>query len=193
MKTLVHDLSEIRLVGRGGAGVVTAGELLGKAAVVEGGWAQAIPAFGPERRGALCMSTVRVSETPILLKCAASRPGVLLVLDPTIWRHAPVTGGLADGAALLFNTPAAPAELEAELQLDCRNPRVYTVDATGIAMEILSRPITNTTMLGALVQATGLVRPESLEQVLAERFGKAAPENILAARAGGARLKGPGA
>ena len=51
-------------------------------------------------------------------------------------------------------------------------------------------PITNTTMLGALAQATGLVRMESLEHVLAERFGAAASKNIEAARAGGARLLG---
>jgi pyruvate ferredoxin oxidoreductase gamma subunit len=192
MQALVQDISEVRLVGRGGAGVVTAGELLGKAAVVESGCAQAIPAFGPERRGALCLSTVRVSEATILLKCAASRPRILLVLDSTIWRHAPVTGGLADGAALVFNSPVAPDALKTELRLDCRNPRVYSVDATGIALSILGRPITNTTMLGALVQATGLVRMESLEHVLAERFGAAAKSNIEAARAGGAQLQGPG-
>jgi len=192
MKALVHDVSEIRLVGRGGAGVVTAGELLGKAAVAEGNWAQAIPAFGPERRGALCTSTVRLSEEQILIRCAAARPAILLVLDPTIWRHAPVTGGLADGAALIFNSPVAPEELEKELQLDGGKPRVYTVDATGIAMAILGRPITNTTMLGAMVHATGAVSMESLEQVLAERFGEGARKNILAARTGGAQLKGPG-
>lgn len=192
MQALVQDISEIRLVGRGGAGVVTAGELLGKAAVVEGSWAQAIPAFGPERRGALCLSMVRVSETAILLKCAAARPSILLILDATIWRHAPVTGGLANGAALIFNSTATPDELNAELQLDCEHPRVYTVDATGIALSILGRPITNTTMLGALVHATGLVHMESLEHVLAERFGAAGQKNILAARAGGAQLQGPG-
>jgi len=135
---------------------------------------------------------VRVSETTILLKCTTSRPGVLLVLDPTIWRHAPVTGGLADGAMLLFNSPVAPDELATELRLDCEEPRVCTVDATGIALSILGRPITNTTMLGALVHATGLVRMESLECVLAERFGAAGQANIEAARAGAAQLQGPG-
>ncbi|MHC4957744.1 MAG: 2-oxoacid:acceptor oxidoreductase family protein [Planctomycetota bacterium] len=193
MKALAHDVTELRLVGRGGAGVVTAGELLGKAAVFEGGSAQAIPAFGPERRGALCLSTVRISEETILLKCAAAHPRVLLVLDATIWRHAPVTGGLADGAALIFNSPVAPNGLADELNLDCRAPRIFSVDATGIALSILERPITNTTMLGALVRATGLVRMESLEQVLAERFGAAAESNIAAARAGAAQLQGPGA
>jgi pyruvate ferredoxin oxidoreductase gamma subunit len=193
MQMLARDISEIRLVGRGGAGVVTAGEILGKAAVVEGGSAQAIPAFGPERRGALCLSTVRVSDTTILLKCAAARPHILLVLDATIWRHAPVTGGLADGATLVFNSSVAPGGLAAELRLDCDAPRVYTVDATSIALATLGRPITNTAMLGALVRATGLVRMESLERVLAERFGAAAEQNIEAARAGGAELRGPGA
>lgn len=181
-------MTEIRLVGRGGAGVVTAGELLGKAAVVEGRWAQAIPAFGPERRGALCLSTVRLCDERILLRCAAARPGVLLVLDPTIWRHAPVTGGLADDALLIFNHPGPPEELgPEELGLD---GRVCTVPATDIALELLGRPITNTTMLGALARATGLVTMESLESVFAERFGAAAAQNIAAARAGAERLRG---
>ena len=39
-------------------------------------------------------------------------------------------------------------------------------------------PIVNTTMLGALIKATGIVRLESLEEPLQERFGKVAAKNI---------------
>ena len=61
------EIHEVRLVGRGGQGVVTAGDLLGSAAVHEGRWAQSIPTFGPERRGALCMSTLRIGAEELLL------------------------------------------------------------------------------------------------------------------------------
>ncbi|MHC4548607.1 MAG: 2-oxoacid:acceptor oxidoreductase family protein [Planctomycetota bacterium] len=188
--SVVRELHEIRLVGRGGTGVVTAGELLGKAAVLEGKWAQAIPTFGPERRGALCTSTLRLSDEPIRLKCSTARPDVLVVLDATIWRHAPVLGGLEEGATLIFNSAAAPAKLDGELGLALERYALHTVDATGIALECLQRAITNTAMLGALAGATGLVGMEAVEAVIRERFGAAAEANIAAARFGRARVRG---
>jgi 2-oxoacid:acceptor oxidoreductase gamma subunit (pyruvate/2-ketoisovalerate family) len=185
----IHELREVRLVGRGGHGIVTAGELLGRAAVAEGRDAQSIPTFGPERRGALCSCTLRVSDEPIRLKCGSTRPDVLLVLDPTIWRQAPVTFGLREGAQLVFNVAVTPDEVVPDLHVDIERFELFTVDATGIALEFLKRPITNTAMMGALAGATGLVRLDSVERVLADRFGEAADRNIAAARAGAARLR----
>ena len=49
-----------------------------------------------------------------------------------------------------------------------------------IAKGILGLPIVNTTMLGALIKATGIVKLESLEEPLKERFGKVAMKNIEA-------------
>jgi pyruvate ferredoxin oxidoreductase gamma subunit len=43
-------------------------------------------------------------------------------------------------------------------------------------------PIVNTTMLGALVKATGIVDLASLEEPLHERFGKLAVKNLEAMR-----------
>lgn len=171
-------LHEIRLVGRGGQGIVTAGELLGEAALLDGRYAQSIPAFGPERRGALATCVVRLAEGEILLRCSAGAPDVLVVIDPTIWKLPPVLLGLKPDAVLLFNTTRPPGELPKRPQ-----GRVGAVDATGLALAHLGRPIPNTAMLGALAGATGLVRMASLEAVLARRFPKAAKGNIAAARA----------
>jgi len=57
---------EIRLHGRGGQGAVTSAELLAKAAIAKGKFAQAFPSFGPERRGAPVQAFVRVDEIRIL-------------------------------------------------------------------------------------------------------------------------------
>jgi 2-oxoacid:acceptor oxidoreductase gamma subunit (pyruvate/2-ketoisovalerate family) len=184
-----RSLSEIRLVGRGGQGVVTAGDLLGKAALIEGRHAQSIPTFGPERRGALSSSTLRVSDEEILLKCSSISPHVLLVLDPTIWHHVPALAGLQEGGSLIFNTPLSPGEIDSELRTrkygfgpPAERYSLYTVDATGIALEILKQPITNTAMMGALAGATGLLSMASIEKVLVERFGKKAEGNVRSAR-----------
>ena len=110
-----REMHEIKLAGRGGQGIVTAGDLLGRAAVLEGKFAQSIPTFGPERRGALSSCTLRISEAEILLKCSSTRPHVLLVLDPTIWHHFNVLLGLESGGTMVFNTASSPEEVQAEL------------------------------------------------------------------------------
>jgi 2-oxoacid:acceptor oxidoreductase gamma subunit (pyruvate/2-ketoisovalerate family) len=189
-------MHEIRLVGRGGTGVVTAGELLGQAAVDEGRYAQSIPTFGPERRGALSQSTLRLSQEEILLKCTTAQPDVLLIIDPTIWHHAPVTLGFREGGSLIFNTTEAAEEIRDALvdgryryRIGVESFEIFTVDATGIALETLGRPITNTAMMGALAGATRLLKMESIEGVLAERFGVNGEANIAAARLGHQRFR----
>ena len=191
-----NSMTEIRLVGRGGQGVVTAGDLIGKAALIEGRWAQSLPTFGPERRGALTLATLRIGADEILLKCTAAQPAVLLVLDPTVWHHANVLLGLREGADLIFNTPLEPEEVERAIRdhrygytAPVEDFTVHTVDATGIALEVLGKAITNTAMIGAFAAVTAAVKMASIEHAFTERFGEAAAVNITAARTAGERIR----
>jgi 2-oxoacid:acceptor oxidoreductase gamma subunit (pyruvate/2-ketoisovalerate family)/2-oxoacid:acceptor oxidoreductase delta subunit (pyruvate/2-ketoisovalerate family) len=188
MMNFERDPNEIRLQGRGGQGIVTAGELLGKAAILEGKFAQSVPTFGPERRGALSSCSLRIGERPILLKCSATTANVLCLLDPTIWHFVNVTIGLVEGSHLIFNTTKSPEEVDQELRsgkhgyvLTLGKYSISTVDATSIALEILGRPITNTAMMGALAGATGLLRMESVAKVLESKFGDRAAKNVESA------------
>ncbi len=168
---------EIRLHGRGGQGGVTSAELTALAAIEEGKYAQAFPSFGPERRGAPVMAFVRVSEERIRTREKIYEPDVVMVLDPTILNIVPVTAGLKETGTLVLNTNQSVEEIREELKT---NVRLALVDATKIALDILKLPITNTTMLGALIKATGVVSLESLETPLRERFGPIAEKNIQA-------------
>jgi pyruvate ferredoxin oxidoreductase gamma subunit len=58
--------------------------------------------------------------------------------------------------------------------------RIAVVDAVKIAREVLGLPITNTTLLGSLVKASGVVKKESFIPPLKERFGRIAEKNISA-------------
>jgi 2-oxoacid:acceptor oxidoreductase gamma subunit (pyruvate/2-ketoisovalerate family)/2-oxoacid:acceptor oxidoreductase delta subunit (pyruvate/2-ketoisovalerate family) len=187
-RNTMRDVEEIRLQGRGGQGIVTAGELLGKAAILEGKHAQSVPTFGPERRGALSSCSLRIAERPILLKCSATTANVLCLLDPTIWHFVDITAGLLEGSRLVFNTTLSPEEIDDELRsgkhgyvLPLREYSIFTVDATSIALEVLGRPITNTAMMGAFAGATGLVRADSIAAVLGEKFGDRAGKNVESA------------
>ena len=58
--------------------------------------------------------------------------------------------------------------------------RVAVIDANIIAKEVLGAPIVNTTKLGALIKASGLVKMESIVEPLKHRFGKIAEKNLNA-------------
>ncbi|HEC49808.1 MAG TPA: pyruvate synthase, partial [Candidatus Desulfofervidus auxilii] len=75
---------EIRFHGRGGQGAVTCTELIAKAAIAEGKYAQAFPSFGAERRGAPVTAFLRVSDRPIRIRQNIYEPDVIVVLDPTL-------------------------------------------------------------------------------------------------------------
>ena len=172
-------MKEIRIHGRGGQGAVTTAELLALAAISEGSYAQAFPSFGPERRGAPVTAFARVSDRPIRLRSKVYEPDVVLVLDASLLELVAVEEGLRAEGILVANMVGDGSGLEARLG---RGQRLVAIDGSGIAREILGRPITNTTMLGALVKATGVVKLESFEGPLKKRFGRLADRNYEALR-----------
>jgi len=169
---------EIRWHGRGGQGAVTSAELLARAAIDEGKYAQAFPSFGPERRGAPVLAFVRISSTqPIRVRAEVTHPDAVVVLDPSLLRIVNVTAGLKNDGILIINTKKKAEQIREEFGFDSR---LATVDATSIAREILGVPITNTSMVGAMIKATGVVELKSLEEPLKDRFGRLAERNINA-------------
>jgi len=171
-------LIEIRWHGRGGQGAVTSAELVAQAAINEGRYAQAFPAFGAERRGAPVVAFVRIhTDEPIRVRAEVAEPDVVVVLDPGLLRVVNVTSGLKANGMVVINTKKQPEQIRQEFSL---NWSLATVDATKIARELLGVPIVNTSMVGALLRATGVVKLESLFEPLRQRFGRLAERNISA-------------
>jgi len=170
--------TEIRWHGRGGQGAVTSAELVAQAAINEGKYAQAFPAFGAERRGAPVVAFVRISSNePIRVRAEIAEPDVVVVLDPGLLRIVDVTSGLKANGMLVVNTKKQPEQIRQEFNI---NWSLATVDATKIAQELLGVPIVNTSMVGALLKATGVVKLASLFEPLRRRFGRLAERNIEA-------------
>lgn len=175
------ELQEIRWHGRGGQGAWTASELLAKAAIHEGKHIQSFPEFGPERMGAPVSAFTRISDKRINLHCAVYTPWVSVVLDPTLLKTVPVAEGLLKNGVLIVNSTESPIKIRDQLNMDGR--KVCTVPATQIATKILGRPVTSTAMLGALSRATKIVKLESIEHAVLERFqGKIAESNVAVVR-----------
>ena len=173
-----NQLIEIRWHGRGGQGAVTSAELVAQAAINEGKYAQAFPAFGAERRGAPVVAFVRInSDEPIRVRAEVAEPDVVVVLDPGLLRIENVTSGLKANGMVVVNTKKQPEQIRQEFSI---NWSLATVDATKIARELLGVPIVNTSMVGALLRATSVVKLESLFEPLRQRFGRLAERNINA-------------
>lgn len=172
------ELVEVRWHGRGGQGAVTSAELLARAAIAEGKYAQAFPSFGPERRGAPVLAFDRISiKDPIRVRAEITEPDVIVVLDSGLVSVVNVTSGLKDDGIIILNTKRSAEEVAAEYG---NKWTVAVINATHIAQEILKVNIVNTTMLGALLKATGVVDIESLIQPLEDRFGRLAERNVNA-------------
>lgn len=168
---------ELRFHGRGGQGGVTSAELLALSAIADGKFAQAFPSFGPERRGAPVKAFARISETQIRNRTAVTNPNITLVLDPSLLTIVNTSEGLADDGIQIVNSTHDADFLRKEIGL---KGKLVVVDANKIAAEEIGRVITNTTMLGALLRATGLVNKDQLIEQLKIRFGRIAQGNINA-------------
>jgi len=181
----VAKLMEIRWHGRGGQGVVTAGKMLAQVALDSGQYFQAFPDYGPERAGAPIRAFTRVSPEPIHKHCQIQSPDIVLVLDPTLLEAIDVAEGLKEDGMLLVNTDLPPEKVRKKVGF--QTGKVFTVDATKIALETMGREITNTPMLGAFVKATGLLSVEDLvaqtRKQFGDKFGKAVVDrNVEAIR-----------
>ncbi|GEA13869.1 pyruvate ferredoxin oxidoreductase subunit gamma [Moorella sp. E308F] len=170
---------QIRWHGRGGQGAVTAARIFGLAAAVYGDWyAQSFPSFGTERRGAPVTAFTRLDDRPIRDRSQIYNPDYVVVLDATLLECTDVFAGLATGGTVLINADREKAAVRA---LD--RARVYYLDATRLAREVLGVPIVNTTMVAALAGATGLLSLEAVEKAIAAVLPQGlAAQNIAVAR-----------
>ncbi len=170
-------LTEIRWHARGGQGAVTAAKTVAELALGQGKFFQAFPEYGPERSGAPIVAFTRVGDEPIQVYCGVERPQIVIVLDASLFGAVDVTKGAPDDAVLLVNSDLPPAELRSRHGV--KGSRLFTVDATRIAMETIRRPIPNTPMIGALTRVTGLFAIDAVRSFLEKEFGKKFPPKVV--------------
>jgi len=184
----VAKLTEIRWHGRAGQGIVTAGELLAEAAMKDDKYFQAFPDYGPERMGAPIKAYTRISDEPIDVHYQILSPEVVVVVNPNVLGAVDVTDGLAEGGVMIINTTESPGKIRDRLGLKASEAKVFTVDATGIAMEALERDIPATLMIGAIIRATEMVSLENAVDVVREKLGEKLRGEIVEANVTALRL-----
>jgi len=169
----MQKLIEIRFHGRAGQGIVTAANLLALAAAKEGKFVQAFPFFGSEKRGPPVTSYCRISTEKIELNEEIEAPDIVVVADSSILNEVDVTEGTKNESIIIINS-----KKEIKLNKKCKT---FFVDGTEIAVKNLGKPITNTVMLGALAKITSIVKLESIEKAIKERFKEELAEKNIQA------------
>lgn len=185
----IQGLTEIRLHGRGGQGVVFAATAIAEAAYREGRYVQSFGIYGAERRGAPVTAFVRVGVQPQMPRCQIQRPDIVVSFDIKLPKEQ-VLRGIKENGLLLVNCADS-----GKLHHLCNghNFEVRYVDAAAIALQNglagVGIPMINTAMLGAVVKVSGVCTLESLQAVLREKMPRHSEKNLKAALEGYAGVK----
>lgn len=143
---------EVRCHGRGGFGVKTTAHVLGRVAFLSGFQTQDFALYGAERRGAPLTSFTRYDKSTILERGYVTEPDAVIIIDELL-DFTMMLKGLKPEGFVLINS-AHPAEFFKK-KYNIKQ-KVYTIDATGIAIKHIGKPLPNMAILGAFLKFVDL-------------------------------------
>jgi pyruvate ferredoxin oxidoreductase gamma subunit len=112
------------------------------------------------------------------MHCPVLEPGIVTVVDATLLDSINVGEGAKDNTIFVVNTTKDPKEIREKLKAG-PNQKVYTVDATKIALDCFGRAMPNSPMLGAVCRVSGLISLEHLLEDVKKSFGKKFSQKII--------------
>lgn len=153
-------VTEIRIAGFGGQGVILSAVVLGKAAsIYENGFATMTQNFGPEARGGACSAQLVVSDSPVLYPYV-THPDIMVIMSQEAYnRFAPE---LKPGGMLIIEE-----DLVRVSNMN-RDKKVYSIPATRLAEELGKRMVLNSVMVGFFTAVTKLLSPEAVRKAVAD-------------------------
>jgi len=143
------QLTEIRIAGFGGQGVILSAIIIGKAVSIhQGAYATMTQNFGPEARGGACSAQLLLSGQPILYPYV-TQPDIMVVMSQEAYtRFVPE---LKEGGTLIVEQ-----DLVRVTDLP-RQTKVYSCPATRLAEELGKKMVLNSVMVGFFAAVTKLL------------------------------------
>jgi 2-oxoglutarate ferredoxin oxidoreductase subunit gamma len=150
-------ITQIRVSGFGGQGVVLAGLLLGEAGVVDGKYVAGSNSYGAQARGSGCRAEVVFSDVPIDFPHLITADILLAMSQGTYDQYC--TDIKSTGLILYDQSQVRPRSDLGTNQVAIR--------ATESALKRLkNKQVANIILLGALVELTHVVSPEAMKQAM---------------------------
>jgi 2-oxoglutarate ferredoxin oxidoreductase subunit gamma len=161
----MQHLTEIRIAGFGGQGVILSAIVIGKAGCIyEGGFSTMTQSFGPEARGGACSAQVILSDSPVLYPYV-TRPDVLVVMSHEAYSiFAPQ---VRENGTLIIEQDLVRVDTIPT------GVRVFSCPATRLAEELGKKMVLNIVMVGFFGAVTGLLQPDSLRNAVADSVPEA--------------------
>ena len=167
-------LTELRIAGFGGQGVIMCAQVIGRAAFdLENGFATMTQNFGPEARGGACSAQLILSPTPILYPYVVKPDCMVLMSQEAFVKF---HGDIKPGGTLIV-------EQELVRLGSAPGVKVYAIPATRIAEKLGKKMVLNVVMTGFFGAISGVLKRESLRKAVEDSV----PAAFAEAESGGIR------
>ena len=148
--------------GFGGQGVLSTGQILAKAAMLEDKHVTYLPSYGAEVRGGTANCTVTISDEEIASPIASEPEFVVALNQPSFFRFQNL---LQSGGFMLFNSSLVVAtSVRGDIE-------TLGIPITELATELGNVKVSNMVMLGAFIRISNLVSFDFLIKNLPEILG----------------------
>ena len=170
--------------GFGGQGVLLIGQLIAYAGMYEGRNVSWLPSYGPEMRGGTANCSVVVSDDPIASPVLSMADCVIAMNTPSLEKF---EANVNPGGKLFINSSII------EKKATRTDIDVYYVPGNEIADQLGNPKVLNMAMLGAFLEATNVVKVDSVLDALLYKLGekkaKLIPLNRQAIEMGAASIR----
>jgi 2-oxoglutarate ferredoxin oxidoreductase subunit gamma len=160
----MNNLTQIRLCGYGGQGVILAGTILGHAAINDDKWVSGSNSYGAQARGGSARSEVIISHNPITYPHVI-KADILIAMSQTAYDEY-IQDVAEKNALVLYDDMIVHSR-------DINGVQQIGIPATKTSIDELdNKQVANIVMLGASVVITGIVSEESLISSIETNVGQ---------------------
>lgn len=153
---------KIIMAGFGGQGIMAMGQLLTYSGMIENKNVTWMPSYGPEMRGGSANCSVIISDDPVGAPNIAKATDVVVMNKPSYDKFLDY---VEEGGNIFINSALVDVEVERD------DINVYKIPATSIARDMGLDKVSNMVMLGAYLEATDIVKEESVLEAFTKVFG----------------------
>ncbi len=154
-------LHNIIISGFGGQGVMAMGKTLAEAGMKEGVNVSWLPSYGPEMRGGTANCNVVLSSELVISPVVIDSTELIAMNKPSLMKF---EGSLVQGGLLFVNSSII------EVKATRSDITAYYVPCNDIARELGNDRVANMVMLGAYIEATKVLKVETIREMLAHIF-----------------------
>lgn len=152
---------EVLISGFGGQGVLSIGNFLVQAGMGAGLNVSWYPSYGPEMRGGTANCSVVLGEVPIISPLVLEPSELIAMNQPSLDKF---EKNVQKGGTIFVNSSVVEGKVSRD------DVKAIYVPCVDIASELGNIRVANMVMLGAYIEATGVLKQETLIGLLPEIF-----------------------